>query len=347
MDDNLLWDQESFNTSTYSGVFIGNEGNFMADNASLSFYDFDSSKVVNDIFYKANGIRLGDVAQSITIKDNLAYIVMNNSGKIQIMDIDSFTFKGKITGLTSPRHIHFLSDEKAYVSDLYAQAISIINPETKSVIGSINLNNGNSQFLQHSSEKMISWKKYVIVNCWSRDNKILFINSETDQLIDSITVVSQPNSMVIDNQDRLWILSDGGFEGSSYDHVKGALQCYDLSSKAQLFIKEFELDESPGDLIINENQDTLYFINHDVYRIPASLVDTTLELLIKSPYTVGSSGGINGISINPINHEIFISDAVDYSEKGKVYRYNQDGVLIDEFKTGIIPSSFAFKQSNE
>ena len=40
--------------SKQNGVFIVNEGNFMYDNASLSYYLIDSMKVLNEVFYLGN-----------------------------------------------------------------------------------------------------------------------------------------------------------------------------------------------------------------------------------------------------------------------------------------------------
>ena len=66
----MKWDygsEEDFDASG-SGLFILNEGNFQYGNATLSYYDPAARKVENEVFYRANAMRLGDVAQSMTVR---------------------------------------------------------------------------------------------------------------------------------------------------------------------------------------------------------------------------------------------------------------------------------------
>ena len=47
-----------------------------------------------------------------------------------------------------------------------------------------------------------------------------------------------------------------------------------------------------------------------------------------------------GLTVNPVNGEVYIADAIDYQQQGIIYRYSPNGKLIDENYIGIIPDAF-------
>lgn len=339
-------DDEWNSTNTYnesnSGVFIVNEGNFMYDNASLSFYNPDSLKVLNEVFKSTNDAPLGDVAQSMAIRDSLGYLVINNSGKVYIININTFRFVGKITGLTSPRYIHFISDTKAYVTDIYGKSISIVDPISMSVTGKIDVDNHFGDFYQHPTEQIVSFGKFVFVNCWSFDNKILVIDTNTDSVVDSIEVGIQPRAMVMDRNEQLWVITDGGFEGNPFGYEAPALIRIDAATHQIVQKLRFDITSSPADIAINNTRDTLYYINGNVYRYAIDQFEEP-ELFITSPYTGAYNRGFSALGIDPNSNQIYLSDALDNTQPGSVYRYSPKGYAIDTFKVGIIPTHFCFK----
>ncbi len=324
------------------GVYIVNEGNFMYGNSSLSFYDPATKSVINHVFQARNGAPLGDVAQSMTIWNNLGFIVVNNSGKIYIIDSSTAEFKGSITGLSSPRYIHVINSEKAYITDLYARKITIFDPSTFLKTGEIAVSNSKSEFNQHSTEKMIQYKNLVFTNCWSYDNKILVIDKNTDQLIDSIEVFKQPNSLVIDKDNKIWVLTDGGFEGSPYGYERPGLLKIDAETREIERTYRFALGEHPMSLCLNAGKDSLLFLNRHIWKMATSDKKLPEQAFIQSA-NINLYGGFYSLAIDPSNSEVYVGDAIDHAQNGVVHRYSPSGKLLDEFKVGISPGGFAFK----
>ncbi len=315
---------------TGRGLFVVNEGNFMYGNASLSWYDPASLHVENEIFARVNGMNLGDVAQSMALRNGTAWIVVNNSGVIYAVDAASLKEKGRITGFTSPRYIHFLSDEKAYVTQLWDSRIFMVNPRTRSITGFIEtgMEPGSG-----STEQMVQYGKYVFVSCWSDQDSILVIDTGTDEVCDRIEVGYQPSSMVIDRYGKIWVMTDGGDSGDD----DSALCRIDAGTRniEQRFV--FAEDGWASDLQIDGTGEILYFINKSVWRMPV-----TSESLPTEPFLTSEGAIYYALTVNPVNGEVYVADAIDYSQPGRVYRFSQDGVLIDSFTAGITPGAFCW-----
>lgn len=167
-----------------SGVFISCEGNFLAGNASLSFYDREARRVYNRAYFARNRVPLGDVAQSLASDGSNLYIVVNNSGKVVAADFRTLEHRGTLGHLVSPRYLCFTGENKAYVSDLYAREIAIINTATLEKTGFIRVPDGRESGYGHSTECFIGVGPLLFVSCWSYDNQILVIDTRRDALID-------------------------------------------------------------------------------------------------------------------------------------------------------------------
>lgn len=326
-------DEEEFGSSPAGdGLFVLNEGNFMYGNASLSYYIPSKKRVQNEVFSRANGIALGDVAQSMMIRNGLGYLVVNNSGVIFVIDTDTFRVVGTLTGLVSPRYIHFLSDTKAYVTDLYDSRITIFDPQTLEITGHIPLAG------HKSAEQMVQRGNTVFTNCWSYDNKILVIDAVRDAVVDSITVGIQPTSLVLDKYGKLWTTTDGGYEGNPYGHEAPAL--WRIDAKSLQVDRRFGLSmgDRPSELTLNGTRDTLYFINRGVWRMPVEA-----EALPASAFIPYSGTIYYGLAVDPRSSEVYVADAIDYVQPGVVYRFTPQATAVDTFRVGITPGAFCFK----
>lgn len=311
----------------------------MYGNASLSRYDPASGVAINDVFYNTNNFPLGDVLQSMSVIDGKSFLVVNNSGKVVVTDPLTSKYLGTIKGLNSPRHIEKVSENRLYISSLYSPSIAVVDPTTYQITSQIYVGGG--------TEQMVRVGDYLFACSWSMNNQIYRIDTRTDRLVDSLTVAQQPNSMVADKDNKLWVLSDGGYAGSPYGQYIAALTRIDAHSFEIEHRFDFaDLQSSPSRLSINSTRDTLYYINGGYGSNKAT--SGLCRMAIKQPTLsldafIPEAGRLfYGVGIDPRTSEIYISDAIDYVQRGTVLRYSPHGELITQFKVGIIPNAFYF-----
>ncbi|MBN2682778.1 MAG: hypothetical protein JXR58_09745 [Bacteroidales bacterium] len=318
------------------GVFICNEGNFTFGNATLSFFDPNKKEIFNQVFINANSFPVGDILQSVSVFEKKAYLLVNNSGKILIINADDFTHQGTISGLVSPRYMVFVNSEKAFVSDLYSKSISIINPTTLEITGNINIG--------CSSEQMIIIDDYLYVTSWSYNNKLFKININNHSITDSLDLQMQPNSLVKDKNNKLWVLCDGGIDGQA-----GLSKINPANMDIEKNFLFSGTQNSPTELKINGSGDSLFYINSS-WNTSQSISGNGICIMSIEDESLPTSTIIPeqnrlffALGIDPISSIVYISDAKDFMQKGWIFRYKPSGEIIDSFKVDIVPGDFCFK----
>jgi len=314
---------------TGSGIFILNEGNFMGGNGSLSFYSYDSAKIYNELFLNINGRPLGDVPNSMMIDGDKAYIIVNNSGKIEVINRNTLESIATINGLKSPRNILFVNSTKAYVTSLYSDSVSIINLIENSVSGYINL--------RRTSEAIVMSGNKAFISNWAGGNEVLVVNSLTDVLIDSIVTGAEPESMVIDKNNTLWVLCNGGWARTNYAKLTG------INAQTNAIVTEIEfqsLQTSPSSLQIDGAGENLYYLEWGSGVFKMSISSLTLPV---APFVPENGHSFYKLGVNPVNGDLVVTDALDYQQKGSVLLYSKDGTLITTETADIIPAMIYFK----
>lgn len=321
--------------TTYDhGVFIINEGNFNWGNASVTFIDDSKKTAIQDIYKKANDRSLGDVAQSMKVVGNKGYIVVNNSNRVEVVNLKDFKSIKSIDGFYSPRYLEIVDNNKAYVTNLQHD-ISIIDLSTNTVKGTISTNSW--------TENMILYKNYMFVTsvgAFSQPNsdrnaQIYVISTKEDRIIDSIQTGKEPLGIVIDKKEKLWVLCTGGFD--NYE----APSLVRINPELRMVEKAFVFPTgggAPSRLCINPSGDTIYFLKGGVYQMPV-----TSSAIPDQPFISSTGQLFYGLAVHPQNGTVYVSDAIDYVQNGKVMQFNPaTGKKMAEYQTGRIPGSFSF-----
>lgn len=257
------------------------------------------------------------------------YIVINNSGNVEVTDRNTLKSSATITGLNSPRNILKINNHKAYVSSMYSEKIAILNLLSNTVTGYINL--------RRSSEAMVMVGNKVYVANWISGNEIMIINTLTDKLADSVEVGNEPESMVLDKYNKLWVLCSGGYSGLYFPELVSVNTATDEIDRRITFQSKTVY---PTSLHINRTRDTVYYIEGSLWKM--SVMSSSLPL---SPFVKSSGRMFYKLGVDPVNGQIFATNALDYQQKGYVMRITPNGTVIDSMKADIIPGSLCFKRS--
>ena len=216
-----------------------------------------------------------------------------------------------------------LSNNKAYVTDLYANKIWKVDLVTNTISGSIALNGWSEQMTEVFGNVYIT--NYT-------NGKVYVLDASTDVLTDSITLVKGASYIQQDANGKLWVLCSG-------DAALSILPTLNRINPLTNIIEfALTLSGSPSRLSINGTADTLYFLNSGVYQFP--IISTSVSA---SPFITQGTANFYGLGIDPQTSLIYVSDAIDYIQYGKVLIYKPTGTYVKEFDAGIIPGDFWFQ----
>jgi YVTN family beta-propeller protein len=313
---------------TGNGVFIINEGNFGHGNGSLSFYSYDSVKIYNDLFETANSRPLGDTPNSMLISGNKIYIVVNNSEKIEVVEKETLKSITTISGLNSPSEIAAVSGTKAYITSMYSDLVAILDMENDAITGYINIRRSSQSIVVHNNKAYIANEFSAD---WSSGNEIMVVNTATDRVIDSIEVAAEPQSMVVDKNNNIWVLCNGGWMRENNAELIAINSSTDEITKRLVFPSK---EASPTCLRIDGAGSTMFYLESGVRKL--SVTDTEL------PSGTFIDGYFYNLGINPVNGDVFVTDAVDFQQKGRLLIFNNEGDSVSDMLAGIIPSKLYF-----
>lgn len=309
-------------TPTTTDVLIGCEGNFGWGNSSITQYQPTSGVVTQQVFQNVNSFSLGDVLQSFCSWQNKLYIVMNNSGKIEIIDTVSYLYQGTITGLNSPRYM-VTSGNTGYVSDLYSNGVSVVDLASNQVTDTITVGRWSEHLLISGNDLYIGCPDTT----W-----VLKYDLTSNMFTDTIIVGKSPSGIQQSNDGHIWTLTSGGYNQEVPNLVE-----YDGNNIIKI-LNFNSVADNPSQLIYNSKNGVFYFLNNGVFTYNPD--DNSLP---NSPIISPNGSIFYGLGIDPKNSDIYVTDAVDYVQQGKVLRFDSLYNPVDTFSTGIIPQAIWFK----
>lgn len=295
-DDTILLPKGDYE----NGLLISHEGQFTGGVGTVSYVSNDFSTIENNIFSNVNNRSLGTIAQSMAFNGDLAYIIINVSNQIEVVNRYTFESIATInTEVINPRYMT-VSNGKGYVSvwgdysDTTDDALLVIDLTTNTIVSTI--------ATSYLPEEIISIdnKVFVATGIYGEGNKVDVINAITDELEDSITVGNSPNSLQLDSNDDLWVLSSDNLIA--------------INTNSNEIIKTIDFDGSLS------SPSKLNFDNGNFYLYDGGSVYKVSETATSFP-TTSEFSGVSFYDMSVKNGYLYGLDAGDFSSNGtlKVY----------------------------
>ena len=97
----------------------------------------------------------------------------------------------------------------------------------------------------------------------------------------------------MDKYNKIWTVTDGGYEGSPYGHEAPSLYCIDAATRKVEKQFKFKFGDWPSEVQLNGTRDTLYFINKAIWRLPVTATNFPVKPFVPYQNTL-YYGGLRG-----------------------------------------------------
>jgi YVTN family beta-propeller protein len=318
------------------GVFVVNEGNFLHADGSVTFINRSSGEVTNDLFGAVNaGRALGDVVQSMTVAGDFAYVVVNNSNKMEVVNANTFEASYTLSDLKLPRYFTTIGN-KGYITEWVGFSsgqkgrVSVVDLDSHTITSNVVTDAGAENIVEAGGKLFVS-------NNFT--NTVSVINPSTLQVVQTLEVGDSPGAFVKDSQNKLWVICGGGSDANYNPLNNGRLVQIDVASNTVSKTIELNTNVSDNVAINKAGNQLFYFKGKSVYRI-----NTTDTAAPSAPLlTEATAVSFYSIGIDPETDILYVADPKAFQANGTVYTYSTAGEARGTFSVGIGPNNFVFK----
>lgn len=333
------------------GFYLLNEGNMGTNKSTLDYMDFATGQYIRNIYASANPdvpMEMGDVGNDIAIYGSRLWAVINCSNKVEVMDAATARRIGSVT-IPNCRSICFI-DGYAYITS-YAGPVQI-NPEYRQLgfVAKV-----DTATLEEVARCMVGYqpdgictdgKRLYVANSGgymkpNYDNRLSVINLDSFTLERQVALAINLDLCIYDGAGGLWVSSRGDYYGQGARLIRLDSRTLRVTAEVvmpvsavalhndRLYVIGLEFNEITG----KDQAASAIIDSHTGAVMAETVVDNTTLATLKKPY---------GIAVNPVNGDIYITDAGNYILPGKLYCFSPEGQLRWNVRSGDIPAHFAF-----
>jgi DNA-binding beta-propeller fold protein YncE len=321
----LINDNTKPAAASLKGFYILNCGNESENNASLSYYNYETGKLTADVYRTANGKGLGDSAEQLLQYGSKMYITVTASNRIVVLDKDAKEIKSITPEGSEPMNPRCMVADKGkiYISYFYGHSVAVLDTASLEIEKIIPVG-------RYPEQLAISGDKIYVANSGGLDfgtgtgyaNTVSVIDRQSLTVTKDIEVIINPVKLAADSQGDIYVISMG-----DYSDVKSTLQRIDGETNSVT-----EMGNASDMALAGDELYTLY-AQWGATAVTYMKYDTSTEKIISDNF-LPDGGGISPskspvIAVNPENKEILMLEA-PYTATGSIYLFTSEGKLKGE-----------------
>lgn len=322
-----------------SRAYIMNQGTQSENNSGIEFYAPNhDGEIIDDIFYKQNGARLGDTGQAMIEYDGKVFIAVHGSNYLSRVNA-ACVEDGRTMFSADPElkgGVRSIAAEDGYIyASFYGGIVAKINASTMKIESKLTNIGKNLENMAVCDDMLYVSNSYEIVDgnfiCL---NNVIVIDLNTFTVKESIEVIQNPNQLV-EEDDKVFLISwDYSAEsyvlqmidpknGNKVSRIGYATEM--AANDGVVYLLDSRTDYSNWPDVSTVNTFSSYNVKTGTMNSTSFLKDAPAELL---------STSISMISVNPGNGDIYIATTFYNKSNGNVYRFKKDGTFVEKFDCG-------------
>lgn len=300
-----------------NGIIMSNEGNFGSPTATVSFISNDLATVENNVYSANNGgAALGDVLQNVGLNGDNAYLILNNSNKIEV--VNRYTFKKVATvsdQVSQPRYIAF-ANNNYYVTNSSGSSkfVNVYSTTTNAFVKKIPLTSGGERIVEASG-------RIVVQNASFGSGKKLTFIDPVSNIVESEVLVPNGNiQKTISNGGNVYTIASTSTDSYIYKLSSTGTITSTINLTGIADAKNLEID---GSKIYFTSGSKIYTMDVSSTTVPTTPIITLAD---------NSWSALYGFGV--IDGKIYISNANGFTEDSTVEIYSTSGTLVKTVTTG-------------
>lgn len=320
-------------------LLVANEGNWSDGNGSITSYNPETGQVIQEKFQQVNARPLAGIIQSTVWSGDRLFIAANNRDKIEVANEETLESIATIhldeSPALTPSAFAFLNEQKGYVSGLYSNSVFAVDLENYTVDGNqIEVGSNPVDLLVAGS------RLYVANSGFGNDNTVTVIDTNTDEVITTVTTGAGPIRLKADSEGRIWVVCSGlkaydeNWQRDPDHDIPGQIDILDISDHQ--ITATIKTGGFPKSIALGEERGQAWVVNEEAVQ----LIDMNRYEVLDGAFIARS---FNGIGLSTAEERLYLAQSRGYTQSGQAMIYNLEGAAVDSFQAGIAPMDFHFQ----